>query len=72
MQRIIVAIQANWSVYPSSGSPSGCHLKVNCPKGAREATLGCPPGEGLCTINYNLNTTPFHKSVKNYIAFCYS
>ena len=27
------------------------HLKVNCPEGAREATLGCPPrGKGLVVI----------------------
>ena len=32
-------------IFPTSVSPSGCHLKVNCPKGAREATLGCLPRE---------------------------
>ena len=27
-------------------TPFGGHPEVNCPKGAREATLGCPPGGG--------------------------
>ena len=37
------------------------HLKVNCPKGAREATLGCLPGRGLLgayqnRLEYTLNS----------------
>ncbi len=32
--------------FPSSDLASLGHLKVNCREAAREATLGCPPGEG--------------------------
>ena len=32
-------------------TPSG-HPEVNCPEGAREATLGCPPGGGDGVLLY--------------------
>jgi len=53
---------------PSRLTP--CHLKVNCPEGARETTLGCPqrgrlcghPGRGVPTGNSSSSPSPEGKT----------
>ena len=41
----------------SSDRPSGGHLKVNCPEGAREATLGGPlKGKAFGALPRQCNT----------------
>ena len=46
-----------------------CHLEVNCPNGAREATLGCPHRGGKIAYGNDFNSSRSDTFVLHF-AFC--